>query len=337
MRKRCISLVLMLIMMVMAIFISGCGDTAKKEPFDIMKYNNTYWTKESTDWSKGGYILYVNADYKADRVIIDLKYTRGEPRPQDTEIQAIKKMSEITDKEVTFSFDQDSWGNSGDVKLVFNGDKIDYVISNVKEPEGGANWGFFNDEGSLVKHENPGKELMEHNQKAYKPPTTTPVQTNTAANSAIIAHNLIHNIPLGSYYEDAANACGAKGDVIEENSRFAKIRWYTDDGFIEMSYRNDKLDQIKLADDVVFNLTQMNPMPNDSRDGFRNAIKRNMSYEQVQNIIGKQGILAVKGIGQRESIYEGYVWCDTRGRGISIEFTNNSVSHIGNYWHSPRR
>lgn len=42
-----------------------------------------------------------------------------------------------------------------------------YVISNVKDSEDGAKWGFFNDEGSLVKHENPGKELMEHNQKAY--------------------------------------------------------------------------------------------------------------------------------------------------------------------------
>lgn len=198
MGKRFIALVSMLIMITMAIFISGCGDTVEKEPFDIMKYNKTYWTKESTDWSKGGYILYVNADYKADRVIIDLSYTRGEPSPQDTEIQVIKKMSEITDKEVTFSFDKDSWGKSGDVKLVFNGDKIDYVISNVKDPEGSAKWGFINDEGSLVKHENPGKELMEHNQKAYKSTPTTPVQTNTVANYEIYAHNLMHNIPLDS-------------------------------------------------------------------------------------------------------------------------------------------
>lgn len=337
-RKRYISLALMLIMIVMSIVASGCGDTGKKEPFDIMKYNNTYWTKESTDWSKGGYILYVNADYKADRVIIDLSYTRGEPNPQDTEIQVIKKMSEITDKEVTFSFDKDSWGKSGDVKIVFNGDKIDYVISNVKDSEGGAKWGFFNDEGSLVKHENPGKELMEHNQKAYQSNQTTPEQTNSAANSAIFAHNLMHNIPLGSYYDVAEAACGAKGHVIEESSLHAYIRWYADNGFIEMHYgSDDKLNEISLSDDIVFDLTQMNPIPNGSRDGLKKAIKHNMSYEQVQSIIGQPGILELKGSNVHDGAYTRYVWCDTRGRGIKVIFKDNRVKYTNEYWHSPRR
>ena len=148
----------------------------------------------------------------------------------------------------------------------------------------------------------------------------------------------MHNIPLGSYYDVAEAACGAKGHVIEESSLHAYIRWYADNGFIEMHYgSDDKLNEISLSDDIVFDLTQMNPIPNGSRDGLKKAIKHNMSYEQVQSIIGQPGILELKGSNVHDGAYTRYVWCDTRGRGIKVIFKDNRVKYTNEYWHSPRR
>lgn len=120
---------------------------------------------------------------------------------------------------------------------------------------------------------------------------------------------------------------------------YANIRWYAGDGFIEMHYgSDDKLGQMSLSENIVFDLTQMNSIPNGLRDGFKKEIKKNMSYEQVQSIIGQPGILELKGINDIEGgTYTRYVWCDTRGRGIRVTFWDNGLSRIDDYWHSPRR
>ena len=170
MRSRCISMVTALIMIVTTILMAGCGGKS----FDINRYIDTCWTQENTDWSKKGYILHIYQE--GDKVLFNLSYLRGEPNPKHTNTIAIKKLSEITSNEIDLYFTNDSWGKSGDIKLVFNGDKIEYTISNVKGGED-ANWGFINDKGTLVKNMNAESELQMHNEQQAETVQAKTIQT----------------------------------------------------------------------------------------------------------------------------------------------------------------
>ena len=182
-----------LIMLVTTILMAGCGGKS----FDINQYIDTCWTQENTDWSKKGYILHVYQE--GDKVLFNLSYLRGEPNPKHTNTIAVKKLSEITSNKIDLYFTNDSWGKSGDIKLVFNGDKIEYTISNVKGGED-ANWGFINDKGTLVKNMNAESELQMHNNNNAKP--AEPVQTSTKDTSSRILAS------IGMTEAQFKNSCG---------------------------------------------------------------------------------------------------------------------------------
>ena len=175
MRKRCTSM-MTAVMMILMILAAGCGGGS----FDITPYDGTYWTLQGTDWAKGGYILRIDKDESAGKVVFTMEYLRGDPRPQHTKVSVAKKLSELSGNEVELYFDSDSWGKSGDIKLVFLDDKIEYTISNVKEPDGGANWGFVNDKGTLVPNDNPESEVRIHNDKYLKKVQVTPARSTAS-------------------------------------------------------------------------------------------------------------------------------------------------------------
>jgi len=101
----------------------------------------------------GGYILIITIDEEQDKAIFDLNCTQGAPYSRVALVYMETKLSEIIDNEVDLSFDEDGWGNSGKLKLIFSGDSIFFSISDVTyNYDDMAVWGLSDTTGKLISN-----------------------------------------------------------------------------------------------------------------------------------------------------------------------------------------
>lgn len=129
----------------------------EKQSFDISKYVSTvtYWAAEGTDWVYGGYTLGIYiSETSPDNAYFEFSYLQGAPSSRNAVASAEIPLSEITSNEVTFSFENDGWGHSGNITLVFEDDAILFAVSDVAytDPSCPEMWGFYDVSGRLVSN-----------------------------------------------------------------------------------------------------------------------------------------------------------------------------------------
>ncbi len=129
----------------------------EQQVFDISKYVSTvtYWAAEGTDWVYGGYTLGIYiSETSPDNAYFEFSYLQGAPSSRNAVASAEIPLSEITSNEVTFSFENDGWGHSGKVQLIFSDDSISFTVSDVAytDPSCPEMWGFYDVSGSLVSN-----------------------------------------------------------------------------------------------------------------------------------------------------------------------------------------
>lgn len=153
------------------IFTTGCGQAnvqgdsdTSVEPnstdsaevtFDLTKYdvNVTYWATENTCYVYGGYILeIVTGGEYGENAHLRLTCIQMAPASREAEASAEIPLSEITDNKVSFSFENDGWGHSGNVTLVFLEDSIMFAVENVEYTDSSypETWGLYENTGTLI-------------------------------------------------------------------------------------------------------------------------------------------------------------------------------------------
>ncbi len=130
---------------------------AEQQVFDISKYVSTvtYWATEGMDWVYGGYALGIYiSETSPDNAYFEFSYLQGAPSSRNAVASAEIPLSEITSNEVPFGFENDGWGHSGNVTLIFADDSISFVVSDVvyTDPSCPEMWGFYDVSGSLISN-----------------------------------------------------------------------------------------------------------------------------------------------------------------------------------------
>lgn len=129
----------------------------EQQAFDISKYVSavTYWATEGMDWVYGGYALgiYIN-ETSPDRAYFEFSYLQGAPSSRNAVAAMEIPLSEINSNEVTYSFENDGWGHSGNVTLTFEEDTILFAVSDVAytDPTCPEMWGFYDVSGKLISN-----------------------------------------------------------------------------------------------------------------------------------------------------------------------------------------
>ena len=129
----------------------------EQQAFDISKYASTvtYWATEGMDWVYGGYALgiYIN-EISPNSAYFEFSYLQGAPSSRNAVAAAEIPLSEINSNEVTYSFENDGWGHSGNVTLTFEDDTILFAVSDVAytDPTCPEMWGFYDVSGNLVSN-----------------------------------------------------------------------------------------------------------------------------------------------------------------------------------------
>lgn len=125
--------------------------------FDLSNYVSevTYWATESTNWVYGGYALgiYIGEEF-GDSACFELSFIQAAPASRVAVAYAEVPLSEITGNEITFVFENDGWGHSGNVKLVFLENSVEFAVSNVAytDPSCPEMWGFCDVTGCLINN-----------------------------------------------------------------------------------------------------------------------------------------------------------------------------------------
>ena len=159
-------------------------------------YNGT-WAEESIGWVYGGLILDLAI---ADGTIeLELSYTQGAPASRIASFTHTASTEEIKGNQLSFTFDDDGWGNLGNVVLDFSKETINCSISDVKfYGSDYSDWGFYDGKYTLYKNNNAhnamGYTMDEYYQKF---PENEPETPTTASPAGILIGNI--------YYDDIAN------------------------------------------------------------------------------------------------------------------------------------
>ena len=129
----------------------------EQQVFDISKYVSTvtYWATKGMDWVYGGYALGIYiSETSPDNAYFEFSYLQGAPSSRNAVASAEIPLSEITSNEVTFSFENDGWGHSGKVQLIFSDDTISFTVIDVAytDPSCPEMWGFYDTNGTLVSN-----------------------------------------------------------------------------------------------------------------------------------------------------------------------------------------
>ena len=142
------------IIVCLLVVLAGCGEGASTAKFDIADYTGTYWATEGITADTGGYVLSIYTDEVPDTATIALGLYQANPGGRIAIAFMEKPLAEIKDNEINLSFNEDGWGHSGNVKLVFEEDGVSFSISNVKymDTEYPEDWGFFENSGYLVNN-----------------------------------------------------------------------------------------------------------------------------------------------------------------------------------------
>lgn len=133
---------------------------SESQSFDISRYDAsvTYWTTEGTSYASGGYILCIHyyEGYLGEGVQIEFNVVRAAPSGMVATAYIDVLLSEFNGNEIVFDYENDGFGHSGTVTLVFRDDSIDFTISNVEytDPSIPEMWGLYENTGRLIS--NPG-------------------------------------------------------------------------------------------------------------------------------------------------------------------------------------
>lgn len=134
---------------------------------------DTYWSTSDISRQTKGYILEIftlddeNVIY-FDFLFHDAADDAGQDETSGMAYMSIDK-SKIRGNTVKLSFENDKHGHSGDVKFLFEKDKITFEINNVKFNGNGDNvGGFCNDKGELIKNPNAHDNIRKESEKNEK-------------------------------------------------------------------------------------------------------------------------------------------------------------------------
>lgn len=204
--------------------------------FDLSSYVSevTYWATESTNWVYGGYALgiYIGEEF-GDNVCFELSYIQAAPASRVAVAYAEIPLSEITGNEITYAFENDGWGFSGNVTLVLLEDSVEFTISNVEYTDLDCPevWGFCNTMGYLISNPYVYDDLsytQEEYDMLFGDDTTSEPTYDTSKASGILAS-------LGMTEQEFRDSCF---EMVFYSANLS-VRDYQVNGCEMLSYPND--------------------------------------------------------------------------------------------------
>ena len=129
---------------------------------DFSSYIGT-WAENGLCWDGGGLTLDVTVEN--DKMILACALTQAAPASRVAEIQKEINLADIVDSSVEIPYDNDSWGNSGKLKITFAENAITCEFSDIVTDDL-AQWGFYEAMYSLIKNDN-AHELLTYTQEEY--------------------------------------------------------------------------------------------------------------------------------------------------------------------------
>lgn len=166
---------------------------------DYSSYMGT-WAENGLCWDGGGLTLDVTVEN--DKMTLACALTQAAPASRVAEIQKEINITDIVDSSVEIPYDDDSWGNSGKLKITFAENAITCEFSDIVT-DNLAQWGFYESMYSLIKNDNAHELLIytpeEYDAKYGEPEPQQPTYDTSKA-SGILAS-------LGMTEEEFRNNC----------------------------------------------------------------------------------------------------------------------------------
>lgn len=130
----------------------------KDKQSDYSSYAGT-WAEEGLGWELGGLLMDVEV---ANKVIsIKCAFTQSAPDSRVAEIAMDIAADDIKENSVICEYADDGWGNSGKLKIQFNGDNVECSFLDIKESADEIPiWGFFEETYKLIKNDNAHDDLV---------------------------------------------------------------------------------------------------------------------------------------------------------------------------------
>ena len=116
---------------------------------DVAAYAGT-WAESEISWVYGGVIL--DLAVEGDMLNLTISLTQSAPASRIAEFNQSVPVNNIKDNKLDVSFDNDGWGVSGKLSLVFAEDRIDCRFYETKENDIAPMWGFHDEDYILVRN-----------------------------------------------------------------------------------------------------------------------------------------------------------------------------------------
>ncbi len=178
--------------------ITSTQGVSQEQGFE--KYIGT-WSESDISFEKGGFILDINVENNSMK--LDFQYSSWVPNSYVAELNENINLSNIEDNVLIIAYDEDGWGNSGAVEVVFGDSYIMLDFKNIVYNDM-ANWGFNEGTYKLIKNDQAHAIIAQGEKEYYEnsTPVETPPTYDMTKASGILAS-------LGMTEQEFRNSCQA--------------------------------------------------------------------------------------------------------------------------------